>query len=94
LLPQITNNGLNRLDFRKMSGGMYDKCAILSQAVVQLVRQMRVGTLGWMVIGAYMVLIGVLTGGESFPAFRSIVNSLLKVNEIVRGFIGDQPFRG
>ena len=91
MLPHITSNGFNYSDFHKMSWAIYGKCAILSRAVVPFqgfVRRMRVGTLGWMVIGAYMVLIAVLTGGESFPAFRSIVNSLEKINEIVRGFVG------
>jgi hypothetical protein len=70
---------------------MYDKCAFLSQAVAQIrgfVGPMSDGTMGWIVIVAYIGLIAVLTGADTFPAFRSLVDSFVKVDAIVRGFIG------
>ena len=74
-----------------MLGGGYDKCAILSHVVAQiraLVSPVSEGTVGLILIAAYIGLIAVLTGTDSFPAFRSMVNSFVRVDAIVRGPIG------
>jgi hypothetical protein len=63
----------------------------LSQAVAKLqgsIRQMSEGTLGWIVVVGYIGLIAVLTGAETVPAFRSMGNPFVKINEVVRGFLG------
>ena len=91
MAPNTTSNYLNHVDFRKTCEDIYDKCANLSHAmghIRALVHPTSEGSVGLIVIVAYIGLIAVLTGADTFPAFRSMVNSFFKVNAIVRGLIG------
>jgi hypothetical protein len=46
-------------------------------------------TLDWVLIGAYVSLIALFAGAQSVPAFQAIiVNVFVRINDVVRGWIG------